>query len=326
MEKLSKMISMYKYLISAQVLKNKSELVGEHFAEFQKTYLSTNENVGAYLGEMDFTGKDRALSVLSSGDHAFNLIYYNILDIDTFDINRLAEYYSLGLKRAMVLKYDYKNFLTMMEYLQFFCTPEEETAIILDLLPFMDEKYRIFWKEITLFNRSIQRENGTKIRLFDLLFMNECTSYFMTSSNAYLKNEESYNKFKNLIGKANINYRCLDISNLHESYEGDYDYILLSNIMDYMYFKFGDFWEYDKLLEFEKPLLDRVRSGGVLFLNYIFNSSMREELFSASAVDRYDLRNEEIITFSKPLYKKPGIFSRRYNNLKEDGMLLVRKK
>ena len=78
---------------------------------FCPVYAWTNESVYNALDFADAYGRQRALSVLASGDQVFSMLDYKIDDIDTFDINALTEYYALGLKRAMILKYDYFYFI-----------------------------------------------------------------------------------------------------------------------------------------------------------------------------------------------------------------------
>ena len=82
-----------------------------HNAFSNRVYSYTNENIKSYLNNFDFNDKNSALSVLSSGDYVFNLIHNGITSIDAFDSNYLTEFYSLGIKKAMILKYDYKDFL-----------------------------------------------------------------------------------------------------------------------------------------------------------------------------------------------------------------------
>lgn len=102
-------------MIETQVDAQRILRTGIPFSEYQRVYKDTNENIDGYMRLMDLEGKRNALTVLASGDHAFNLVYHGILDIETFDTNRLTEYYSLGLKRAAILKYDYYSYLCFMQ-------------------------------------------------------------------------------------------------------------------------------------------------------------------------------------------------------------------
>ena len=102
-------INEVKKLINNQVINNNISVQGNAFAGFQKTYFFTNENINAYLNLVDLTDKNNALTVLASGDQLFNLINKEITEIDTFDINKLTEYYVFGIRMAMIEKYNYKE-------------------------------------------------------------------------------------------------------------------------------------------------------------------------------------------------------------------------
>ena len=86
-------------------------LSSSNFSKFCEIYPFTNENINGYIGKIVFSENDIILSILSSGDHAFNLITSGALNIDTFDINCLTEYYALGLKRALIIRYSYDEFM-----------------------------------------------------------------------------------------------------------------------------------------------------------------------------------------------------------------------
>ena len=64
-------------------------------------------------------GKNNGLTVLGSGVYAFSLITNGVMNVDTFDINRLIEFYALGLNRAMILKYSYQECLDIMRIIEF---------------------------------------------------------------------------------------------------------------------------------------------------------------------------------------------------------------
>ncbi|MBR2828102.1 MAG: hypothetical protein IKE70_02595, partial [Bacilli bacterium] len=81
----------------------------DNYNPYKSTYLWTNEDIIETLNQVKIPKKEKALTVLSSGDHLFNLIVDGYKEIDTFDINRLSEYTSLGLKRAMILKYNLED-------------------------------------------------------------------------------------------------------------------------------------------------------------------------------------------------------------------------
>ena len=104
-----------KNIVKKQIDEQKVTMFGIPFSEYQKVYASTNENIYGYMSKLDFNGKNNALSVMASGDHAFNAALYGIKEIDTFDTNKLTIYYSLGIKRSAILKYNYKDYLSFLK-------------------------------------------------------------------------------------------------------------------------------------------------------------------------------------------------------------------
>lgn len=292
-----------KALLDRQILNNKIETFGIAFSEFQKVYFSTNENINGYLNLVDFTGKENALSVMASGDHIFNLIVKGILNIDTFDSNRLTEYFVLGLKRALVLKCNYEEYLKSISIL---LNENSDKDIINDLiyslLPYMDYKYRYYWKELIDYNYKEQKLDDTNLNFIRMLFINVVN---VSELNNYLISEENYNILKSNINKCNISFKYENAINLSSEFNGNYDFILLSNILDYFYKIFGVNWNVGKLNEYIDDLSSVLDYDGVIFVNYIYNyyNQYRERntgLISNSNINKEDLK--EYIVEKIPYY------------------------
>jgi len=244
-----------------------------NFDGYQKIYIGTNELIGEYLSLLDLKDKKRALSVASSGDHTFNLICEGILDIDTFDSNKLTEYYAFGLKRAMIIKYDYKTYLSILTKLcNRTCSCDTITQIIFELLPLMDEKYRIFWKEIILYSNKVQKEYGLNTNPISIMGMAFLRIKSFINNNKYLINEVEYNILRNNITKANITFTPANARNLDKAFDGKkYDLIVLSNILDYFSHIWGFNWKIDELDKFSEKLEKLMNKDGIVLLNYIYS-------------------------------------------------------
>lgn len=300
---MEKCIQNVEYLIEKQVKNGESFFFGEPFSRYQKFYYCTNENIKEYLNLVNFEGKNSALSVMASGDHVFNLITNGITSIDTFDTNELTEYYVLGLRRAMILKYDYEEFrhITISLLRSDQISVDEINDIINELLPYMDIKHRTFWKCIIDFNFKIQRKYGTKINLFSLI---SAKNEIIADFNNYLCNKANYNLLKQRIKETNIRFKCVNATNLVQEFEGKYDFILLSNIIDYFFKSWGISWNYSKLREYEKELESITRDDGAIFLKYIMayvkKSVSRERIFPNSSAVKSDLIDEEVHRISVP--------------------------
>lgn len=290
-----------KNLINTQVSNNKVCNVGVPFSKYQKVYISTNENIKHYLNLFDFSNKKSALSVLASGDHIFNLINKDIIDIDSFDTNLLSLYYVLGLRRAMIVKYNYKEYLNIYsKILNSSTSLDEITTIINDLLPLMDKCYRDYWKEVNTYNYKLQKNNKYHINLFYMLFINFNKIDDVIRNNNYLENEEEYNKLRNNILRANITFKNINALYLSKEYSKNYDFILLSNILDYFNRYYDYNFTYKDLLEYESTLLNILGENGIIFLNYIMKYKTlyftRSNVTNSSNIKVNELEKEELYT------------------------------
>lgn len=305
-----------KDMILRQVKDNKSSFVGEPFTKYQKVYFSTNENIKGYLNNIN--RNENALTVLSSGDHVFNLIKEDVLNIDTFDTNSLTEFYVFGIRTAMILKYNYKNYLEVLSrIISQEITIDEMTNFINDLLPFMDDKYRMYWNCIKEYNYKIQKEYNTNINLFDLITLGNYNINNFILRNNYLDDEVSYEKLRNNLKRVNISFKNIDVIDLSKKYKDKYDIIMLSNIFDYMYKYFGYNYNYSDIKEYLSNLRNMLKEKGNLFFKYIYNYSskytIRKNLFPNSKIDTDDLLPGKVIDFKT----KDGI---------NDGMIILKKK
>ena len=282
-----------KLMIEEQVNSGKCFNSGMPFTKYQKVYLSTNENIKDYLNLKKYNNKDSALSVLASGDQVFNLIIKDINNIDTFDTNYLTQYLVFGLKYAMIQKYSYKGYLkTMGKFININTNIEEITSIINDLLPYMDNKYKKYWREIINYNYSLQRNNSSYINLFHMLYIN-------INSNI-LFNEEEYNILKERLLKTNIafdNINSVDLNKL----DNKYDLILLSNILDYfsnIYRNNNKRFNISELNKYIESINQLLKEDGIIFLNYIFDyasdSFEKKHIFKNSEIKSSELTNQEI--------------------------------
>lgn len=292
-------------MIETQVDAQRILMTGIPFSEYQRVYKDTNENIDSYMRLMDLEGKRNALTVLASGDHAFNLVYHGILDIETFDTNRLTEYYSLGLKRAAILKYDYYSYLCFMRKIVDRKTSLEElTELVKGLFSFMDSKMCLYWQGVIEYNYKIQKHQEQPLNLFQMILINIQKEQMAIAKNTYLKDLASYNKFQENLKRAHISFQCCDCMILDSVFKCQYDFLFLSNIADYFDKSFGLYWKYDKLKEYEKRLLKIMKENGQIALAYLIScyststSSFRTYPVLSSKMSLSDLEKEEILTFS----------------------------
>ncbi len=283
-----------------------------NFGEYSKVYPFTNERINKQLGLVNLDITKRALTVLSSGDHAFNLAYKGVSDIDTFDINRLTEYYALGLKRTLILESSYKEFLEFIDAIVYQrgyrLISEEEfkrnkdyvSQSIFDLSCSMDQNYRDFWRGVLDYFSSVKKYWDTEIfycifrgRLEDLKEIKE--------NNGYASNEYLYNLLKEKLGSANIRFRHSTVLDLSRTYDGnEYEFISLSNTLDYMSDQFGQAWGIDRLNCFINNIKHICSPQSIIFLTSILSKrcdevvSSKTPVFRDSSVYKGDLDDLEL--------------------------------
>ncbi len=302
-----------KEMIKNQVNQKRITNVFEPFSKYSKGYLWTNENIKEYINKKYISEYNSALSVTASGDHLFNLILNNVLNIDTFDTNTLTEYNVLGLKKALIEKFKYNDFLTICELIaNNMLTLEETTYLIKDLLPLMDKKYRKYWQKISEYNYQLQKNNDEYLDLFAMLFINITEKNKFIRRNSYLMGKDNYDKFKENMMRANINFYCTNAINILDTFPNQkYDVILLSNILDYITIN----WNYEQLRKFEDELLFITNNNGKIFLAYLLNyyNKNNKNIFRRADIKKEELINEIIIELKEKDYKH------------NDAVILIRK-
>jgi len=164
----------------------------------------------------------------------------------------------------------------------------------------MQDDHHIFWNTVINYNYEIQKFYGNRLNLIRMLcigFNGGKRQKGYIDNNNYLQNEESYNRLRNLLSKANISFTHCKAHRLNDKFSEKYDVILLSNILDYFSAFFGTKWDYQKLYEFEKILEELAKKDGLIFLHYIWGDNP-QKIFSGSIVKEEDFRNEKILQVS----------------------------
>ena len=196
------------------------------FSEYGPTYFFTTENIRAYLENNSFS-KNRALSVLASGDQVFNLAYFGMKEIDTFDINILT-YFTFWLKYAMILGLTYPEFLQADAH---YCYLRKgELSPFLEMLKKIEkflpgEVYYYFIRII---------EYQEKYHPGHSLFYLYCDkTKYNRYYNLYASQPDAYSRTKNHLRDLSIDFHFGDLEEIPQKLKNHYDVILLSNIGDY---------------------------------------------------------------------------------------------
>ena len=282
--------------------------------KYYKVYPTPTENTKECLKYINFKDVDNALTAVEGLTQPFDITAKGVKNIDIFDSNALNEYHILGLMVAMFIKYDYHEFIVINEKIRNLSTSLEElTEILLDLLPYMDTKYRIHWKKVIDYNYQIQKENPQHLNLIQMLSYRYKAT--MNDVCGFLASEEEYNKFKQKLYRTNISFTRANPFELTKKFSGnEYDLIYLASSLDHLscYGKYD--WDYEFYEEYIRNLYSITRDfGGVIAANAINANDIR--VWRNSRVTEKDLERHSV-------HKIPNAFDQ---TKKEDLLILDRK-
>lgn len=186
---------------------------------YDKIYFQSNEYLNPLFQNFSVEGKD-VFSVLASGDQMFLSYQEGAKSVDTFDINQLTYYYYY-LRKWSILYFNeyYPPAKELFQSHQFLFDVFKKS----DLFDEEDQDALNFWKEYT---------SNT------LGYQNEELFYF--STNAGSNEIRDLTRLKEILKKNPLSFQPIDISK-EFSITKKYDVIILSNILEYLYFMDTDF-------------------------------------------------------------------------------------
>lgn len=288
-----------------------------HLTEYSKIYAFTNENINDYIKYFDFNNKN-LLTVGSSGDQILNAFFYGTKDITLFDINPYAQYY-IYLKIAAILSLDYIEFQSFF-FKRGIQNYYNKDMFSKELFNKIKPNLRMFdYESLLFFDELLSHYESSQIRdnLFD---DDEYRNSVIKSFNAYLKDEDSYNKLKSII--KNINFLYINGDIFKDDIPGQYDNILLSNLCTTT-----NIQNIKTLLE--KLDLNNTKANGNILIGYLWNINYYEENFLDDWKDFYKLplTKEVLKNFISEHHQINGaIDCLKKENTKSDLVLIYRKK
>lgn len=288
--------------IVADILKAKEILETNVYdiTRFERVYAFSNENLTECFENFDIKNK-KCLTVLGSSDQVFDLYLKGAEAVDAFDINFLSRHY-FYLKKA-ALEADF----TKDEYFAFFNGDDVnridgalDVKLFSKLKSYLEKDERLFWSY--LFETYTTKEISTH------LFSREILKSKMLERTISYLSDEGFLELKKIIHKVKINFYNQDLFNLPEVLNDSYDFMYLSNIVQYID---GMISSYNgdeqknqtlKLLKY-KSLLERLRTklkkDGKIVAGYIyaidqtiekiaiFNPEVRQKLFPEEKFNYY---------------------------------------
>ena len=186
------------------------------FSRYSTAYVATNEvnlrNTLKYIPE----NAQSALTVAASGDHPMFIQLYGIKHIDTFDVSWNAKLImDIKITALSLLKHkDYCNLLINLNRSRTNAMSIKHMPEIVENLSSFEQQYILEMDDYRLFGHGVTERDTLPTR-------------------------SEYRRMKKLIDKP-YNFIWSDIAHLHTQLKGKYDFIHLSNIMDYVSSYNGD--------------------------------------------------------------------------------------
>lgn len=239
------------------------------YGSFKTIYSFSNEDLISCFNNFNFNGKS-ILSVLASSDQVLDMFLRGTSSIDTFDINPLTKHY-FYLKKA-TLNYNfpidfYISFFNNNNINNPFYMNDRTFNKIKNLIGGLSQKY---WEYVF--------ENFAPDEIAYGIFCRDTTdNEFLKYSVAYLNSPDNFSKISNIVN--DIKFTKADIRTIKSHINKTYDYIYLSNIMQYVeQIYISD--NYLQSLKMYKKLLESLSSclnNNGKIINYIFNYDMIEK-------------------------------------------------
>ena len=248
--------------IIAAIRLMKDEYTKVNTYKYNKIYLFTNENISAMTKELSLYGTD-VLTVCSSGDHIFNFLLEGVSNIETFDINILAEYI-FYLKKAAI------EVLSYEEFLDFFFPKNiiNKNVLSKDVynkvkINIQDERIKVFWDYLlsNFDNKKVYKN------LFTESPLNKKT---IISYNKYLSSESNYNLLKAILRNTpKINFYNIHILSETPPLKRKIDFLYLSNILGAIYYNNNKYY-LEHLKKIILNLSNIIKEGGNIGLCYLY--------------------------------------------------------
>lgn len=316
------MKNIIKNLEFAESLINNDDLIiNPVLYKFNRIYPFSNENTKACFAPFDLINK-KVLTVLSSSDQVFEIFLKGTRKIDTFDINPLTEEYYY-LKLAAVI-----NRIPKKEFLEFFCYEEFKSKIknnpncfnrktFEKIEPHLSTNYTMFWKE--LYSKYWPMEIRGPQRMFN---DDEKSVYILEKTLSYL-DPKKYDYLQHHINELSFSFIQSDIRELPSKLTDKYDFIYLSNIINYadILFDNNPLEKYKKIvLELSKYL----NPNGKIIVGYLYKLEKKDKTFPEYKKYREEIFCEQEFSY----YYFPTIHKSNFDILKKerDACLIYTKK
>ncbi len=248
-----------------------------NYGSFDRIYPFSNENLADCFDFFDIKNKN-CLSIMGSCDQALELYSRGAKTVTTFDCNPLTEYYGY-LKIAAILS-EFSN----SKFLDFFSCESEypffEKENSFSRFQFLELKKSLnllssssfqFWGEL------LNEFDPLHVRIGGKLFNYQVKENMLPHFMPYLQNENYEHLILNLKDKEEeylLNFIHSDILDLNLKLKQKYDFIYLSNIMQYTSVMYPDYSSQQDKLKAYRQTIEQLSSylqpNGKIVIGYLY--------------------------------------------------------
>ena len=189
---------------------------------YAPAYLTTTENINGYYDHMDFEGKS-VLTVIGASDQIFNAILRGASKVDGFDVSIYAIMFYY-LKEATLKALNYEEFINFLYDLK----NQFNKKTYQKLIPYIDKRALSFWNLIFS-----QKEPVRIITSSQFCFRNYISQINSLKKISSFLDKNNFYILKKRIKTCPVRIFLREVKFL-DDIDGFYDYIILSNIIDYV--------------------------------------------------------------------------------------------
>ena len=284
----------------------------DSFGNCSRIYSMTTENIWGYLKSFNLENK-KVLTVAGSGDQRLNCLLAGAEDVVCFDINPITNLL-IKLKDAAVVSLNFEEFINFFniytrKYGKHYSFMDKK--LFEKIAPILDEDALDFFSFIV--------NEATNLDLRKVFWKTDNKFEVLSQVNNYL-NPDSYEELKDILKNKKVNFINSSINSLPDRLNDDnYDFILLSNISDYIHKCYGK----DGFNDFKETidsLNEKLNNDGIIQVGYIYsqyrndsslyskfrideerNKVFRPDLFYSISVDSYSDsdKKDKVIVYHK---------------------------
>ncbi len=273
-------------------------------------YLFTTENLTHSFNNLPCLKDKEVLTVASSGDHAFEVLFRGAKKVTTFDSSP-AQKWVQEVKSGMIRGLSYSKFMDF-----FFSKSDKMNPYILaEVADKIPEPAKMLMRG---YYRAVER-----LSYFHDMPYHACFD-FKPELSSYLVNEQNYNKMQDILRASEIRFIWSDLNNLPHSLEGEYDLIHLSNIYQY----FSPSYEMaEPMVRFcsktANPVIKKhLKPDGTAVFCYLYGAGYDEDDVTDYTIHNFNSLSGKI---SENLQHSHKTFESAQMNYEKDTMLLITK-